>query len=153
MRGNPHARFCSRGERGDSLIDCNRLSAAIVRRAQELTKAKLEAATAQQNSSSTLSIEQPQSEAVSTLPEAPASANVHVTLAGRKVQVTLRDSDEQRLLARLEKLLQRFPAEEEPEQGQPEGWCRKHGVQMKERKGKYGPFYSHMTAHGWCHGK
>jgi hypothetical protein len=45
------------------------------------------------------------------------------------------------------------PAEDEPEQGQPEGWCRKHGVQMKERKGKYGPFYSHMTAHGWCHGK
>jgi hypothetical protein len=131
----------------------HRLSAAIVRRAQELTKAKLEAATAQQNGSSTLSVEQPQSEAVSTLPEAPASANVHVTLAGRKVQVTLRDSDETRLLARLEALLQRFPAEDEPEQGQPEGWCSKHGVQMKERKGKYGPFYSHMTANGWCNGK
>jgi hypothetical protein len=131
----------------------HRIAAGMAKRAYPLAKSKLEAATAKQNGSSTLSVEQPQGEAVSTLPEAPASANVHVTLAGRQVQVTLRDSDEQRLLARLEKLLQRFPAEEEPEQGQPEGWCSKHGVQMKERKGKYGPFYSHMTAHGWCHGK
>ena len=84
---------------------------------------------------------QPQAEPVSTLPEAPASANVHVTMAGRTVQVTLRDSDEQRLLARLEALLQRFPAEEEPrgEQASPEGWCNKHGVQMKLRN----------SAHGW----
>jgi hypothetical protein len=47
------------------------------------------------------------------LPEAPASCNVYVMLAGRKVQLTLRDSDEQRLLARLEALLKRFPAKEE----------------------------------------
>ena len=72
----------------------------------------LEAATAPQNGHTELQATQvqPQAEPVSTLPEAPASANVHVTLAGRKVQVTLRDSDEQRLLARLEALLQRFPA-------------------------------------------
>ena len=31
--------------------------------------------------------------------EAPASANVHVVLAGRKVQMTVRDVDEGRLLA------------------------------------------------------
>jgi hypothetical protein len=55
--------------------------------------------------------EQPQHEAVSSLPEAPASANVHVVLAGRTVQVTLRDNDEQRLLIRLEALLKRFPVE------------------------------------------
>jgi len=54
---------------------------------------------------------QPQGETPPALPEAPASANVHVTVAGRKVQVTLRDSDEQRLLARVEALLQRFPVE------------------------------------------
>jgi hypothetical protein len=140
----------------------HRLSAAIVRRAQELTTAKLADTNGQAEAPSQPPAEspqrQPQGEAVSTLleaplPEAPASANVHVTLAGRKVQVTLRDSDEERLLARLEKLLQRFPAEEEPEQTQPEGWCAKHGVQMKERKGKYGPFYSHMTANGWCNSK
>ena len=67
------------------------------------------------------------------LPEAPASANCYVTLAGRQVQLTLRDSDEGRLLARLAAVLQRFPAEAEPagEQAPPEGWCRKHGTQMK----------------------
>jgi hypothetical protein len=90
------------------------------------------------------------------LPEAPASANCYVTLAGRKVQVTLRDSDEQRLLERLETLLQRFPAEAEPEgeQAQPEGWCRKHGVQMKLNHGKDGStWYSHKTTDGWCKGR
>src|SRR5262249_24860048 len=35
------------------------------------------------------------------LPEAPASVNVHLELAGRQVQLTLRDSDETRLLQRL----------------------------------------------------
>ena len=90
------------------------------------------------------------------LPEAPASCNVYVTLAGRKVQVTLRDSDEQRMLARLEALLTRFPVEDEPEgeQGQPEGWCSKHGVQMKQQHGKDGgTWYSHKTADGWCKGR
>jgi len=90
------------------------------------------------------------------LPEAPASANCYVTLAGRKVQVTLRDSDEQRLLVRLEALLQRFPAEAEPEgeQALPEGWCRKHGVAMKLNHGKDGStWYSHKTADSWCKGK
>jgi hypothetical protein len=135
----------------------HRLSAAMVRRAQELVKQRLERLNSARNGTSQPTAEQsqvqPQAEQVPALPEAPASANVHVTLAGRKVQVTLRDSDETRLLVRLEALLQRFPTEEESEQTPPEGWCSKHGVQMKERKGKYGPFYSHMTANGWCKGK
>jgi len=90
----------------------HRLSAAIARRAQELVKAKLDApANSQVTPPSQPAPAQPQGEHVPALPEAPASVNVHVTLAGRTVQVTLRDSDEQRLLARLEKLLQRFPVE------------------------------------------
>jgi hypothetical protein len=40
VRGNSHARFCSRGVRGDPRIDCNRLAFGLARRAQELTKAK-----------------------------------------------------------------------------------------------------------------
>jgi hypothetical protein len=135
----------------------HRIAAGIQKRAYALAKAKLVQLDNANNGTSEPPAEspqgQPQGETVSTLPEAPASANVHITLVGRRVQVTLRDSDEQRLLERLEALLQRFPAEDEPEQGHPEGWCSKHGVQMKERKGKYGPFYSHMTANGWCHGK
>ena len=41
----------------------------------------------------------------SPLPEAPASVNVHLELSGRQVQLTLRDSDEGRLLQRLEAVL------------------------------------------------
>ena len=43
--------------------------------------------------------------------EAPASANTYITLGGRQVQLTLRDSDETRLLQRLEMVLRRFPVE------------------------------------------
>jgi hypothetical protein len=89
------------------------------------------------------------------LPEAPASCNVYVTLAGRQVQVTLRDSDEQRLLARLDAVLQRFPATAEPEgeQAPPEGWCRKHGAQMRQNHKDGRSWWSHRTADGWCKGK
>jgi hypothetical protein len=136
----------------------HRLAYGIHKRAYTLARAKLEQLGGAQNGTDHLQAEQPQvqpqSEAVSTLPEAPASCNVYVTLAGRKVQVTLRDSDEQRLLARLDTLLQRFPAEDAPqaEQAQPEGWCSKHGVQMKLRNGEHGSWWSHKTAQGWCKG-
>jgi hypothetical protein len=74
VRGNVQARFCSRGVRGDPYIDCNRLSAAIARRAQELIKAKL----ADTNGPVTPAqppAEHPQGEATPALPlpEAPVS--------------------------------------------------------------------------------
>ena len=47
------------------------------------------------------------------LPEAPASVNCHITIAGRQVQVTLRDTDETRLLARLTALLAQYPLPED----------------------------------------
>src|SRR5215470_6604476 len=66
----------------------HRLSAAIARRAQELAKQKLAQLDSASNGTSQLpATEQPQGAAVPALTEAPASANVHVTLAGRKVQV------------------------------------------------------------------
>src|SRR5262249_1580350 len=40
------------------------------------------------------------------LPEAPASVNCHIMLEGRQVQLTLRDTDETRLLQRLAAVLQ-----------------------------------------------
>lgn len=137
----------------------HRLSAAIVRRAQELAKQKLVqldgASTGQATPASQPAPAQPPAPPT-PLPEAPASVNVHLELAGRQVQLTLRDSDEGRLLARLDAILQRFPAEAEPEGEQtlPEGWCRKHGAQMKLNHGKDGStWYSHKTADGWCKGK
>jgi hypothetical protein len=126
----------------------HRLSAAIARRAQELVKVKLNATTVQV---------QPQGETVQVPvqhTEAPASLNFHTTIAGRQVQITLRDTDETRLLARLEMLLQRFPMVEEPrEHTQKEGWCSKHHVQMKRKTNEQGSWWFHKTADGWCHGK
>ncbi len=137
----------------------HRIAAGMHKRASALAKVKLEAATASQSGHTApqaVTVQpqgQPTGEAVSTLPEAPASCNVYVTLAGRKVQVTLRDSDEQRLLARLEALLKRFPAEDEPKQEPAEGWCSMHGVQMKHKHSEKGSWWYHKTAEGWCHGK
>ena len=86
------------------------------------------------------------------LPEAPASINVHLELAGRQVQLTLRDSDEGRLLQRLEAVLQRFPLVVKSDDTTPQ--CPTHGVAMKLNHGKDGStWYSHKTADGWCKGR
>ena len=78
--------------------------------------------------------------------------NVRLTLGGREVQVTLRDTDETRVLQRLEALLQRYPVAVEPPADTPQ--CPKHGVPMKLHHGKDGStWYSHKTADGWCKGK
>jgi len=47
---------------------------------------------------------------VASLGEAPASCNVYVMIGGHKVQVTLRDTDERRMLERLQVLLATYPA-------------------------------------------
>jgi hypothetical protein len=101
----------------------------------------------------------PQSEtAAPALPEAPASVNCHITLEGRQVQVTLRDTDENRLLGRLSALLRQYPL---PEASQPThqhnasqpGWCALHGVQMRQNHKAGRSWYSHKTASGWCTGR
>jgi hypothetical protein len=79
---------------------------------------------------------------------------VYVEISGRKVQVTLRDTDETRVLARLEAVLQRFPAEEATAEAPPEGWCTTHGVQMTQHHNAKGSWWSHKLADGtWCRGK
>src|SRR5262249_41735474 len=87
--------------------------------------------------------------------EAPASVNFHTTIAGRQIQITLRDTDETRLLARLETLLQRFPVVEEPKEHVPqEGWCSEHNAKMKLHHGKRGTWWSHKLSNGqWCNKK
>lgn len=50
-------------------------------------------------------------EAAPTLPEAPASANCFVEMHGRRVQITLRDIDEDRLIARMDHLMARYPVQ------------------------------------------
>ena len=127
----------------------HRLSAAIARRAQELVKAKL----ADMSGHAEASGQPAQPEApTAPLPEAPASVNVHLTVSGRQVQLTLRDSDESRLLARLDAVLQRFPVADKPADETPQ--CPTHGVPLKLNHGKDGrSWWSHKTADGWCKGK
>ena len=93
------------------------------------------------------------------LPEAPASCNVYLTISGHKVQVTLRDADEHRLLDRLQILLDRFPvpppAPQAHTQPQGDGWCAVHQTALKLNHGKDGKTWlSHRTAEGqWCKGR
>lgn len=90
-----------------------------------------------------------------SLPEAPASANCHVTIAGRQVQVTLRDTDETRLIERLTALLAQYPVEQSASQEHtPEGWCQVHQVQMRRNEKDGRSWYSHQAPEGgWCKGK
>jgi hypothetical protein len=139
----------------------HRLAYGIHKRAYILAKQRLAHLDSTQTTTSQTTLEHAHSEVsdsvhdtvVTTLPEAPASVNVHIMLAGRQVQVTLRDSDEQRLLARLEKLLQRFPVAEDTKHEPSPGWCSKHGVQMRQNHKDGRSWWSHKTAEGWCHGK
>jgi hypothetical protein len=90
------------------------------------------------------------------LPEAPASVNCHVTIAGRQVQVTLRDTDETRLLERLTALLARYPVETPAAStAQPSGgWCAVHNVQMRRNEKDGRSWWSHQAPEGgWCKGK
>src|SRR5262245_114432 len=120
----------------------HRLAHAIAKRAYPLAKAKLEAGTTGQSTPA-----QPAAPAT-PLPEAPASVNVHLELAGRQVQLTLRDRDEGRLLARLDAVLQRFPlvvTPTSPPATAAEGWCPKHGVQMRQNMKDGRCWWSHWT--------
>jgi hypothetical protein len=98
--------------------------------------------------------------AACALPEAPASVNVHLTIAGRQVQLTLRDTDETRLLARLQTVLAQYPAPAPPaRQAAPQGtgkdYCHIHNVTMPLNTGKDGrTWYSHrLPEGGFCKGK
>ena len=87
------------------------------------------------------------------LPEAPASANVYLTIQGRKVQLTPRDHDENSLLSRMELLLNRFPEESPEPTTPPEGWCPIHQVQMKRYSNQKGSWWAHRIDGKWCRGK
>jgi hypothetical protein len=134
----------------------HRLSAAIARRAQELVRATL----ADTNGQAETPGHSAQSETPPVpLPEAPASVNCHITIEGRPVQITLRGTDETRLLRRLAALLRHYPVTEaltptHGHNGPQPGWCAKHGASMKLNHGQNGStWYSHRTAEGWCKGR
>ena len=135
----------------------HRLSAAIARRAQELTKATLADTTSQAETLSQPAPTQPDTP-TAPLPEAPVSITLKATLHGHEVMVTLRGVDFASVKAQVEQasewLKVQAPAQP-PTQGteQPEGWCSKHGVQMKLNHKDGRSWWSHKTAEGWCKGK
>ena len=132
----------------------HRIAAGIQRRAMQAV---------QTTPAVTIARAQPAAAESHPLPEAPASANCHVTIAGRQVQVTLRDTDETRLLRRLTTLLAQYPVEQASTDthtatgastGQPEGWCQVHQVQMRRNEKDGRSWYSHQAPEGgWCKGK
>jgi len=71
------------------------------------------------------------------LPEAPASANVRVMIDGREVQVTLRDVDEGRLLARMARLLAQYPtASSQAPAVTQTPVCQWHGAMKESHQGE-----------------
>ena len=77
--------------------------------------------------------------------------NVHFELAGRQVQLTLRDSDESRLLARLDAILELFSVAAKATDDTPQ--CPQHGAMKPSTKGK-GWYCPRKLADGsWCKGK
>jgi hypothetical protein len=125
----------------------HRLSAAIARRAQELTTATLEAATP---------ASQPPPARPDTptapLPEAPVSITLKATLHGHEVMVTLRGVDFASAKAQVEDASQWLQAQSgHTADDTPQ--CPKHGAMKRSTKGK-GWYCPHKLADGsWCKGK
>src|SRR5215470_9083571 len=112
----------------------HRLSTAIVRRAQELTKAKLADTNDQAETPSQPA--QPETPTL-PLPEAPVSITLKATLHGHEVLVTLRGVDFASVKAQVEQaavwLKVQVPAQLPTQHTEhPKGWCSKHGVQMTQ---------------------
>jgi hypothetical protein len=143
---------CRDYEKAPGQLCKHRLSAAIARRAQELTKATLDTP-----ATSPPPPAQPDAP-TAPLPEAPVSITLKATLHGHEVLVTLRGVDFASVKAQVEQASEWLKVQalaQSPTQSteQPEGWCSKHGVQMKLNHKAGRSWWSHKTADGWCKGK
>jgi hypothetical protein len=138
----------------------HRLSAAIARRAQELTKAKL----ADTNGHTEGPRQPVQPDApIAPLPEAPVSITLKATLHGHEVMVTLRGVDFASVKVQVEQASQwlsvQAPAQPpdqrtgQADQSHKPGWCAKHGLQMTQNHKNGRSWWSHWTPEGWCKGK
>jgi hypothetical protein len=149
---------CRDYEKAPGQLCKHRLSAAIARRAQELTKAPLDAGpNGQAEPPSQPTPAQPDTPPT-PLPEAPVSITLKATLHGHEVMVTLRGVDFPSVKAQVEQtsewLKVQTPAQSPTQDTeQPEGWCSKHGMQMKLNHKEGRSWWSHKTTAGWCKGK
>jgi hypothetical protein len=81
---------------------------------------------------------------------------VHLTIAGRQVQLTLRDTDEDRVLQRLQAVLEPYPVPvpvQGPTQPQGQDWCAIHQTRMKQTTKEGRSWYSHKVDGHWCKGR
>jgi hypothetical protein len=135
----------------------HRIAAGLHRRVGELLAAQVVAAPVPQ-----------------ALPEAPASVNVRLLLGGRDCQLTLRDTDETRLLARLQTVLKQYPLPQAETPVHSQGtqdlsprqhnaaamhrkvtdFCQIHNVQMTLNTKDGRSWYSHRKPEGgFCKGR
>jgi hypothetical protein len=130
----------------------HRLGAAIARRAQELTKAKLDTpATSQIEPPSQPPPAQPDA-LTAPLPEAPVSITLKATLHGHEVMVTLRGVDFASVKAQVEDASQWLQAQS-GHNPDTTPQCPTHGAMTPSTKGK-GWYCPHKLADGsWCKGK
>ena len=102
---------------------------------------------------------QPSAPAPAPLPEAPVSLNVRLIISGRDCQLTLRGMDELEVLARLERLLARYPVPDAPAPAPQApavralGWCAVHHVQMQQHTNAKGSWFSHFIDGRHCKGR
>ena len=129
----------------------HRLSAAIARRTQELTTAKLADTSGQAAPPSQPAPAQPDTPTV-PLPEAPVSITLKATLHGHEVMVTLRGVDFASVKAQVEDASQWLQAQSgHTADDTPQ--CPKHGAMKPSTKGK-GWYCPHKLADGsWCKSK
>jgi hypothetical protein len=127
----------------------HRLSAAIARRAQELTKAKLDTPA---SSPAEPPSQPPPAQPLAPLPEAPVSITLKAALHGHEVMVTLRGVDFVSVKAQVEDASQWLQAQSgHTADDTPQ--CPKHGAMKPSSKGK-GWYCPHKLADGsWCKSK
>jgi hypothetical protein len=163
---------CADYPRAPGNLCAHRLAYGIARRAAELTPAlppPVEAdAVDSTGQDATVPAEAPVAATVApaSLGEAPASVNCYIMLEGRQVQVTLRDTDETRLLERLAAILRQYPVLPSASAKNPRSpsgetsdigshdWCALHNCAMKENEKDGRRWFSHKMADGqWCKGR
>src|SRR5262249_51536639 len=137
----------------------HRLSAAIARRAQELTKAQRAQLDNPTNGNGHLSVEQPQGEATPALPlpEAPVSITLKATLNGHEVMVTLRGVDFASVKTQIEQASQWLSVQAPPQppaqrttqaDHDDNPYCHRHMTAMKRFTKAGRSWFSHTTADG-----
>jgi hypothetical protein len=138
----------------------HRLSAAIVRRAQELAKQRLEQLDSASNNASQPPAEQGQMEAraeAPALPEAPVSITLKATLNGHEVMVTLRGVDFASVKAQVEQASEWLSVQGTGQTAHQEDspYCSIHRVPLKQQHKDGRTWYSHWVADEkrWCKGK